>query len=315
MIALNYPKFWQSKSFVSLALLPFSLIYILCAYLRQFLVRTRKLPCKVICVGNPTVGGTGKTQLVASIARNLSKDNVKFVIISKGYRGNFTSPTIVTSEMSSDFVGDEALELSKFGTTIVSKKVIDAEHILRNVAPDVVIVDDGLQNPSFYKDYKIAIVDASRAFGNGLPIPAGPLRMPQVLQDADVIVSVGAARIVENSICCEIVPLLKLDCQKRYFAFAAIGNPERFFSTLRSNGVNLEGTMAFPDHHKFSGMEISELKVVAKKIDAVLVTTAKDYVKLKPVDRENVICYEVKLAISEEEKFMKDIYEKIFQSH
>ncbi|MBP7190009.1 MAG: tetraacyldisaccharide 4'-kinase [Rickettsiaceae bacterium] len=315
MIILNYPKFWQRRSIVSYILLPLSLIYTLAAYLRFLIVGTRHLPCKVICVGNPTVGGAGKTQVVISIARNFIKDGIKFAIISKGYKGCFVSPTIVTTDMDARIVGDEALELAKYGTTIVSKRVIDAEDHVSKISPDVVIVDDGLQNPSFYKDYKIAVIDSERGFGNEFPLPAGPMRMPAVLEDADVILSIGKKDITEGATKCKITPVTELDKNRKYFAFAGIGNPERFFDGLKASSIILVGSKSFPDHHFFSDLEIKELKKDAEALGSSLITTAKDYVKIKPLDRSDIICYEVRLSISEEEKFMKDIYEKIFQEN
>lgn len=316
MIKLNYPTFWQNKSIISYLLLPFAFVYSVLAYLRYFLVRKHKLQGKVICVGNNTVGGTGKTQVVIKLAQKFTEKKLNFVIISKGYGGSYKFPQIIEEHMNPIITGDEALELSKYGKTIIAKKVIDTIPILNKIKPDIIIVDDGMQNPSFHKDYTIITIDGERGYGNGFPIPAGPIRMP-IINKADKII-ITKTRLQEHSLLniknvinAYIKPSITVDKNLKYYAFAGIGNPQKFFDLIESDGINLVKTKIFPDHYLYTENDINDLKNEARKLDAILITTVKDYVKL-PKDNSSILCYKVILDIEDEDQFINSIYEKLF---
>lgn len=323
MNLLYYPKFWQKKiSFTALLLLPFSLIYTILGYLRYYLNIERKLPGKVISIGNITAGGTGKTQLTIFLAKELKKKGLNFVIISKGYGGYYDSPIVVTKDMNALYVGDEALELCEYGTTIVARKAIDARLLIQGLKPEVIIVDDGIQNASFYKDYRVVTLDSNRWFGNFLPIPSGPLRMPYIMNKVDSVIIVGhksqqkRPAFKQATYYASIEPIEKIEIENTYYyAFAGIGDPDRFFESLRLQGLDVAGTRTFPNHHQYSLSDILKIRDFAFTYGLTLITTPKDYVKLDKNYKDDVICYKVELSLAEKEKFLNSIYEKLSLHH
>lgn len=316
-----YPNFWNKRTIPSYLLWPLSQIYKFASIIRFSAQNPIKLPSKVVCVGNLTVGGTGKTQMVIWLARKLQQENVRFVIISKGYKSNIKAPVIVNTDHNAIDVGDEALMLSQFGTVISAKRVVDAYDLLSGLNPSVIIVDDGLQNNSFYKDFTIITYDSMRGFGNGFLLPAGPLRQDihTGLQNVDCVVMVNKGvnkgvninlknQHVIDVINAIVVPQFDIRAENQYFAFCGIGNPESFFELLRSSGYYLVGTKIFRDHHHYSESDVRNLQMVAQKFDARLITTTKDYVKLKNVlDAEN---FSVSLVLENEEVLMNKLKEK-----
>lgn len=315
MIKLNYPNFWQKRTWLSYLMLPLAAIYTFAAKLRYISIKPIKLPGKVICIGNLTVGGTGKTQAIIAIAKQLTKKQIKFVIISKGYGGKFKSPMQVDEDMDPTIVGDEALELCRHGLTIVSRKVTDSIPLLKAISPDVILVDDGAQNPSFLKDFTIITIDSNRGFGNGFPIPSGPMRQPNIIEQVDAILLITdkniplALNIDKFITTASISPIDKLSKDKKYYAFAGIGNPEKFFDLLKTQGLEVIKTTTFPDHYAYTHEDIIKLEKEAGYLLSTLTTTSKDYVKIP--NRTNIICYNVELIIQDEAKLMEKIYEKI----
>ena len=193
MIRIKYPNFWQKHNLLSCLLIPFGIIYLFLGKIRQFFAEAIRFNAFTICVGNCTIGGTGKTQTIIALASMLKKHNISFIILSKGYGGNCRENTLVTSSSSPDEVGDEALELCKYGTSFVVPAMKNAKSIINKYNPDIVLVDDGMQNPYFKKDIVIMTNDGSRGFGNKLPIPAGPMRMreSEAMRKVDIVVVNG----------------------------------------------------------------------------------------------------------------------------
>ncbi|MCC8416625.1 MAG: tetraacyldisaccharide 4'-kinase [Rickettsia endosymbiont of Gnoriste bilineata] len=194
MIRLIYPKFWQSKNIIAYLLLPLSWLYLFASYLRRVTSRPIIFPCKVICVGNISIGGTGKTQIVIFLAKLLKAVNIDFIIISKGYGSKLQTTLLVEAHHTVADVGDEAVMLLKYGKVIAAKKIQDIGSFIEKIKPKMIIVDDSMQNPNFHKDLVILSVDANRLFGNEFLIPAGPLRQypKQAIDKADIVISVGA---------------------------------------------------------------------------------------------------------------------------
>lgn len=328
MIKLLYPKFWQNRNIIAYLLWSFSLIYLFISSLRKFFAHTVIFPAKVICVGNISVGGTGKTQIVIHLAKLLSAQNIKFVIITKAYGSKLSKATIVKEHHTALEVGDESLILSEYGTVIATKKIQQIIPLINDIKPSVIIVDDFLQNPNFHKDCTILAVDAHRLFGNGFLIPAGPLREypKKALTSADLIVAISAenweppnilTQYATKLVQAKITSSKKIDKTKNYFAFSGIGNPERFFLTLKNYDLTLAGCQIFPDHYNYSKKDLENLLVTAKKHNAVLITTRKDYVKLsslKDSGTEIVFC-DVELSIDKPEKLTNLIYAKIFKKY
>ena len=323
MIKLTYPSFWSKKNIVSWLLIAFSWIYQLLGSLRKLLVKPVKLPCFVICIGNISVGGTGKTQLVAWLAKNLRKKNCNFLIVTKGYNSNLRGAKLVEPlDLPSD-VGDESKMLSEYGQVLAAKSIKYALPIINDLKPDVVIFDDGMQNPGFFKDLTIVVIDTIRNIGNGRIFPAGPLResAQSAINRSDIVIMIGNELCPNFSLIQTITssnkPFFKskiqlvgnIDTNKNYYAFTAIGDPDRFFRLLNENGINVLATKAFPDHHHYSREEITALVKEADKQTLFLLTTKKDYVKIS--DHTKMLCAEVTLTFDKEEELFQLIYEKI----
>ena len=323
MIKLTYPSFWSKKNIASWLLIAFSWIYQLLGSLRKLLVKPVKLPCFVICIGNISVGGTGKTQLVAWLAKNLRKKNCNFLIVTKGYNSNLRGAKLVEPlDLPSD-VGDESKMLSEYGQVLAAKSIKYALPIINDLKPDVVIFDDGMQNPGFFKDLTIVVIDTIRNIGNGRIFPAGPLResAQSAINRSDIVIMIGNELCPNFSLIQTITssnkPFFKskiqlvgnIDTSKNYYAFTAIGDPDRFFRLLNENGINVLTTKAFPDHHNYSREEITALVKEADKQTLFLLTTKKDYVKIS--DHTKMLCAEVTLTFDKEEELFQLIYEKI----
>lgn len=260
--------------------------------LRKKIARPIRFNAYTVCIGNVTVGGTGKTQLVIALAKELAKRGVSFIIISKGYGGNNKRHSLVTETSSPYEVGDEALELCSYGTTFVLSRIWFAPEIISKYRPSVVLVDDGMQNPNFIKDYIITTIDGLRGFGNGMLIPAGPLRSTIdeafAITDSAVIVCGDeksrhwmSKHYPEIKVYDAHVKPITRHSKAKYFAFSGIGNPEKFYNTLADMGLDVVRTRDFPDHYFYSKNEIFSLIREAQELGLRLITTRKDYVKIR----------------------------------
>jgi tetraacyldisaccharide 4'-kinase len=248
----------------------------------------------VICVGNFTAGGTGKTPFTALLANRLIGRGARPAILTRGYGAKRSGPHWVDpARDTAEDVGDEALLLVRHAPVLVSPdRAIGAKAIEAKGCFNVIVMDDGLQNPQLAKTLSFAIVDGARGLGNGCVIPAGPLRMPMAIQArlADRLVFNGQPSIAlandmaAYSTHAPLVATLTATgpsvAGQRCIAFAGIGHPERFFATLRSLGATLVETHAFPDHAPFSSATASALLASARRHDAQLITTEKDFVRL-----------------------------------
>lgn len=266
----------------------------------------------VICVGNFTAGGTGKTPLSLLLADMLKEIGRTPVFLTRGYSGSMTGPDWVeTGIHDARDVGDEPLLLAAAAPTMLSRdRAAGARAIATRVPPaDVIIMDDGLQNPALHKDLRLAVIDGLRGIGNGEIIPAGPLRAPLSFQCAmtDAIIvnrpplaaradAVGTrAAKAEPAVLAQLRqtfpgPVLAATPEPAgdttwlvgtpVIAFAGIANPRRFFRLLESLGVQMVATLAYPDHHSFTSAEVTDLLTRARKSGAQLVTTEKDFVRL-----------------------------------
>ena len=252
----------------------------------------------VVCVGNLVVGGAGKTPTVLELARLLIAAGQEPAFVSRGYGGAASSlPIRVDPEhhRASD-VGDEPLLLARVAPCFVARDRASAARAAIAEGATIILMDDGLQNPSLAKTFSLAVVDGAVGVGNGLCLPAGPLRAPLRQQwpavDLVVVVGAGAAGealaaeaiaqskpVLHATIAAEPWALSRL-AGRRLFAFSGIGRPGKFFATLREAGCNLVETVAFPDHHAFDAKDRDQLLAAATAGGATLVTTEKDRVRL-----------------------------------
>lgn len=250
-----------------------------------------KIP--VICVGNPTVGGAGKTPTALAIASMLKKAGERPFFLTRGYGGNLKGPLTVDPQthIATD-VGDEPLLLARAFPTVIARDRIAGAELAAKSGASVIVMDDGFQNPSLKKDFSILVIDGVRGLGNGHVFPAGPLRAPvdQQLQLAQCVVIVGdrsPTTTIANTGIREFIARLEPEnsasalAGKEALAFAGIGHPLKFFETLRAAGVKVIEERPFGDHHVFSADEAKALLDAAKARSLTLVTTEKDAARMQ----------------------------------
>jgi tetraacyldisaccharide 4'-kinase len=297
------PSWWYSgeASLAAHALAPAAGIY--AAFARR---RLNRLPAyrstlPVVCIGNFTAGGTGKTPLALFLASALRRLGVAPAFLTRGYGAAVAAPTLADpARHTARDVGDEALLLARAGPVMVSAdRAAGARAIEAMARPaDLILMDDGLQNPGLAKDLTIAVVDGARVFGNGRVIPAGPLRAPLAaqLQRTDVIVVNGtpaerdavALRVAAEGYtgpvaCARAEPSGETAwlAGRSVLAYAGIGNPDRFYRLVERLGGRLAATRTFADHHPYTAADCSALLAAAADLGAELVTTEKDLMRLR----------------------------------
>src|SRR6266850_2987977 len=284
----------------------------------------------VLCVGNYHVGGAGKTPTVLALAKLLRELGETPVVLSRGYGGKLGGPVRVdpVRHAASD-VGDEPLMLASQLPVVVSRKRADGVPLARAQGATVILMDDGFQSPAVVKDASLIVIDRERGLGNGQVFPAGPLRAPLRPQlartDALIIVGNGsAAEPVAAEIAAQGKPVLSAHLKpdeaqvaalrgKRVLAFAGIGDPTRFFNTLRASGIELAGQRAFADHHAYSQSQIEGLIAEAKRDGLILVTTEKDLARLRDWSQQ-IVPFRVTLEFNDPALLRKFVADRLFKA-
>lgn len=310
------PRFWHQPVGVRARLLsPLGALYA-CATARRLRRPGQRVNVPVICVGNINAGGTGKTPTVIALLELLTKIGVAAHVVSRGHGGRLKGPVRVDpAQHSSTDVGDEPLLLAAFAPVWVARNRADGAQQAVAAGAEAIILDDGFQNPALVKDLSVVVVDAAKGFGNGLCLPAGPLREPVAkgLSRADFILSIGApgaqARFMEQwgpggvpHLTGALRPLptgMPWDGM-RVFAFAGIGHPDKFFRTLKELGAQIAHAQPLADHQPLTRALMERLMRDAAKSGAQLVTTEKDAVRLPPELRQRVLTVPVRLRIADE---------------
>jgi tetraacyldisaccharide 4'-kinase len=293
---MREPRFWwRQGGFAAALLAPLAAIYGAVAARRMARDGVRA-GAPVVCIGNPTVGGAGKTPAALAVARMLEADGATPAFLSRGYGGRLAGPVRVDplQHRAAD-VGDEPLLLARAATTIVARDRALGAHAAVAAGADVIVMDDGFQNPSLAKDFSVLVVDSRRGVGNGRIIPAGPLRAPldQQLERAQALIVVGAASAEDIKAAARgrTLPVfgarLAPDARfitsiggSRVLAFAGIGDPEKFFATLREVGVAVAARRSFGDHHRYTRADAQTLCREADREGLILVTTEKDLARM-----------------------------------
>lgn len=306
---LTAPDFWwRPKRPAAWLLSPVALAY--GAVARARMERSgMPAPLPVICIGNFVTGGAGKTPVAMAVAELMKAQDMRPAFLTRGYGGRLRGPVLVDRETHTVAdVGDEPLLLADIAPTMVSANRPQGAKSLATagIEADLIIMDDGFQNPSLYKDVSLVVVDAGRGIGNGWVFPSGPLRAPlrSQLRKADAIVLVGegegGAAMVRTAARAG-VPVIRADYQpvrkrgfkrKRYLAFAGIAAPQKFYDTLERAGANVELTMEFPDHHPFTDEDCEAVINLADEKGLIPITTAKDQVRLMARDGTAGYLYE-----------------------
>ena len=311
---MRAPAFWRTRGLPARLLAPLGAIYgaVTARRMRREGVRAE---APVVCIGNFTAGGAGKTPTALALADALAAQGRRPAFLSRGYGGAIREPTRVDlNRHRADMTGDEPLLLARRAPTVVSPDRLEGARLAAALG-DVVVMDDGLQNPSLAKDLRLAVVDGGFGVGNGLCLPAGPLRAPLETQldavDAVVVVGPGAPGAEVGRLAASRgLPVLQADIapdsrtvaalrRGKVLAFAGIGRPEKMFETLRAAGVLVAEEMSFPDHHPFTRAEVASLLARARRKGLRPVTTTKDWVRvsglLAPGEEHDIVALPVTL--------------------
>ena len=315
---MRAPDFWRTDNGIARLLEPAGLIY--AAVTARRIARTvpYKAAKPVICVGNLTAGGTGKTPVATFIAARLKDQGRTPGILLRGYGGSLKGPVKVDAHShTADEVGDEALLHARICPTWIGGERARTAPLAIQAGADVLVMDDGHQHPGLAKDLSLVVVNGRLGFGNGRIIPAGPLREDpaRALTRADAVLIMGddmasvADRII--SLAPRGLPILTARLEpdetgaklaaKRVFAFAGIARPEKFFASLRASGCEVAGTRVFPDHHQFRTSDLAALRIAARDAGAILVTTEKDYVRLSAEEAAAIQVLAVRAAWRDED--------------
>ena len=322
---MKTPSFWSHNGMISTALLPASWLYRTLSFLRLLTTQTYLSSVPVICVGNITSGGTGKTPVTSWLAGKLKEQGYQPVILSRGYGGFLTGPIMVdTAIHGADLCGDEPLLLAHTAPVMISANRAKGAHAIEQMGRfDVIIMDDGMQNPQLHKQALISVFDGAIGTQNGRIFPAGPLRQafnPQKMKADFIIINgsddtnIGSAFRQDQVISATLLPqppFPKISHKEPVFAFAGIGRPARFFASLTEAGYQIAGTIAFGDHHPYQEAELQDLRQKAK--GANLITTQKDWVRLPKEWQKDIAYLPVSLHISETDskRLVRGICQKI----
>jgi tetraacyldisaccharide 4'-kinase len=290
---MRAPDFWQHKGALSAPLAPLGALYGLSVALKAKFATPFTATIPVICVGNLTAGGSGKTPIAIAIAEALRARGHNPFFLTRGYGGSERGPASVSRAHSAAVMGDEALLLVRASPTIVARDRAAGARLAAQKGATILVMDDGHQNFRLHKNLSLVVVDAETGFGNGGVMPAGPLREPvaQGLSRADAVILVGDGAPDLKGFA---GPVLRACLQTRgadfsgqkVFAFAGIGRPEKFIASLEASGAEILASCFFDDHHPYQEDEIEQLRMIAG--DAVLVTTEKDFVRLTIAQREGM---------------------------
>ena len=270
----------------------------------------------VICVGNFVAGGAGKTPVAMALARMLIAEGRRVAFLSRGYGGarRIAQRLVDAGADSAAIVGDEPLMLARIAPCWVGPDRVRSAKSAVEGGADALVLDDGLQNPALAKDLAFAVVDGETGFGNGLCVPAGPLRAPVATQiayvSALIVIGGDEARLADIAACAPGKALIRATLEpdalaaapligREVVAFAGIARPEKFYATLRRIGAQIVATRDFSDHHLFTAREMEALVEEAARRRALLATTEKDRVRLSAAQARKVVTLPVSLRFEE----------------
>jgi tetraacyldisaccharide 4'-kinase len=304
---MRAPDFWDRPPGLTASLLaPLGAAWSGAARLRRAVARPYRAPVPVVCVGNLVAGGSGKTPVVLSLAGLLAERGVAVHVVTRGYGGRLAGPVRVDpARHDAVEAGDEPLLIAACAPCWVARDRAAGCRAAAEAGAAAILLDNGFQNPHVAKDLSLVVVDAEYGFGNGRVIPAGPLREPLAdgLARTDAVVLIGdgaapeavraAARPVLRAV------LAPVDAARfsgvRVVAFAGIGRPAKFFASLHQAGAELVAVRPFADHHRYRDAELARLRAETERSGALLVTTAKDRVRLPEGARDAIDVLEVEI--------------------
>ena len=300
------PKFWQKKnSFLPYVFLPLSIFFQILIFLKKILVKKEKFSIPVICVGNIYLGGTGKTPLCIELVEILRKLNRKTAIIKKFYKNHEDEFRLIEAKK---------IKLFKETSRAVAVKKAKLEKF------DCVVLDDGFQDSTIVKDLSIVCFNGEQLAGNGMTLPSGPLREKlSSIKNSQIVVINGKSnetfeeqiKSISNNIdiyYSDYLPTnLNQFTDQNLLAFAGIGNPDNFFKLLEVNNLRVAKKISFPDHYNYSIKELNDLVNYSKNNRLKIITTEKDYFRIKHYKISDIQCLNVELEIRDKDKFVREI--------
>lgn len=330
---MKAPSFWQKKkSVLSVLLAPMGYLYARATKRRLEKNEPFRAGLKVVCVGNLAVGGTGKTPVCLALGDFFHKQGQNFFYLNHGYHSKEQNILLPKGSIYREGLSDEAFILASKAPTVIAKNRKEGALLAQKSGAKLLIMDDGFQNPSLYKDFSFLVVDGEKGFGNGRVLPAGPLREPvrEGIQRAQAVILIGQDKtgvlpFLENmeKKRGQKLPVLKAEIRpdeilirelkgKPLLAFCGIGRPEKFYNMLKKEELTVSKTISFPDHHLYKEKELSNLLSLAKQEGLILVTTRKDTVKLPLSFREKIQTMDIELVFKNEAK-LKELMRDLIQ--
>ena len=309
---MNTPDFWHHKnSIISILLIPLSYVWQLGSILNS--KNKNKFNIPVIIIGNVVAGGAGKTPTVISLANKLIHSNIIVHIILKGYKSTAKNSIQVNTKIHTyKDVGDEALICSKIAPTWVGTSRTDSIKMAINNGAGVVILDDGLQDSSISSDLNILVFNGYQGIGNGRIIPSGPMRehLSKAIAKSDLAVIIDEDKNNLKNLIDKKIPVLNANLKiedkylnnfknKKVMAFCGIGYPEKFYRTLEKIGCKIIQTKSYPDHYAYSKKDIKYLLHESQKIDSLLITTEKDYVKIPEKYKNRIYFFPISIEFND----------------
>lgn len=314
---MRTPEFWHSENAVARLLAPLAFAWQAAGAARRALARPWRAPVPVICVGNLVAGGAGKTPVALALLALLRERGLRPAALTRGYGGSAAGPLLVDpARHDAATVGDEALLLAAAAPTWLARDRVDGAREAAEEGAEVLVMDDGFQNPRLAKDLSLLVIDAGYGLGNGRGMPAGPLRETPAagFARADAVVVIGDGDV--GSIIALLpqgLPVLRARLAprdralagRRVYAFAGIGRPQKFFDSLGALGAELAGAEAFPDHQPYDRTTLERLATAAAATGAQLVTTAKDAARLGPAAPPGLAVLDVALAWEDKDALVR----------
>ncbi len=321
-LRLTPPGYWQADGVVPRLLSPAASV-VAAITARRVAREGWRAPVAVICCGNAGVGGAGKTTVALDLLRRLAARGVAVHALTRGHGGRVRGVLLVRPDTPASLAGDEALLLAACAPTWVSADRSAGARAAIEAGAGCLVMDDGLQNPGLHQDCGLLVIDGAAGFGNGRVLPAGPLREPPAAaaRRCRAAVLIGEDRRGVLAALPPALPVLRARlvpqggshlAGRRVFGFAGIARPSKFYATLAATGATLAGTRDFPDHHRFRDGELRRLVAESARLDAVLVTTPKDAIRLPAAIRVGVEVLGVAL-VWEDKAAVEDLLDTVLR--
>ena len=314
---MKTPQFWyKPPGILSASLAPLGWVYSNIASRIRSFKKSHKFSVPIISIGNIVCGGAGKTPVALSLAKLLQSKEFIVHFVTRGYKGIEIGPLKVDpTQQTYQEVGDEALLLAQQAPTWVAKKRGDGIKKAIENGAEIVILDDGHQTSGLVKDLSLVVIDSLQDFGNGYPLPAGPLRenLKEGLKRADGFIYIGEKTPLSLQPCFKATLELKslILSKKRAVAFCGIGFPQKFYRSVKDMNFNLVAMESFPDHYAYKEEDLLRLEKLAQSHDAILITTRKDWIKINPSWQERLYVLDMSIQFQDEVELYHFILGKI----